>query len=299
MSLADVNRDGHTDIVFSEQEQSAQDRIGVYYNVDGSGSNWQLQILATTSGQNQDVGDVNGDGSIDILNSPHGEYTGHNPIELFLSQLVTGAPPAGEAGGPSARYEFEQTSGKTSEDISGNGHTATLIKSPVFVPGRSGQALKLNGKNQYARVNNSDALDPTTALTLSAWVEADDWKGSRHVLQKGPKKSQYSLAVEKGMLKFDLPGIGAITAPLPTTGEWHLLTATYDEATMTLYVDGVAAASAAGTGRLKVTKSPLTIGTKAPGSGAANFFHGLLDDVRVYARALSPDQVRAIFAGTG
>ncbi|CAN5498558.1 hypothetical protein BH10PLA1_BH10PLA1_01850 [soil metagenome] len=191
-----------------------------------------------------------------------------------------------------ARYLFDGSA--TDSAGSNNG---TLVNSPTFVTGHVGQALSLNGSTQAVTVANAAALNPTSAITLSSWINATDWKGNRRILQKGNIDSQYRLLAENGVLKFDLKGVGTITAALPTTGAWHLVTGTYDGAAMVLYVDGVAVASAAKSGVIATTADPLAIGMKAGSTVAGNFFKGLLDDTRIYSRALSAAEVQTLFSG--
>jgi len=99
--LADMDKNGTQDLVVAEQEQSHDpaggpytfnnDRVAVFYN-DGAG-NFTEQVLETTGGQNNVVGDVDGDGDLDILNVNHGFYGAPHPIELFVINLSGGAPP--------------------------------------------------------------------------------------------------------------------------------------------------------------------------------------------------------------
>ena len=84
--VADINGDGTKEILVFEQEQSPQERLMIDYNEGGTGQNWLVQTIGTGSGHNEDVGDENGDGSLDILNAPHGFYTGSAPISLYLNQ---------------------------------------------------------------------------------------------------------------------------------------------------------------------------------------------------------------------
>jgi VCBS repeat protein len=90
--LADMNRDGHIDIVSAEQEQSTQDRVAVFYG-DGAGNFSAPQVLSTGSGHNVWVSDVEGDGDFDILSAPHGYFGHSNPIELYVNQLSTSSVP--------------------------------------------------------------------------------------------------------------------------------------------------------------------------------------------------------------
>src|SRR5262249_34152642 len=70
LRLGDFNNDGTTDISFAEQDQSPQKRVGILFNVGGTGQNWQMQVLGTGGGHNQWVADDDGDGDLDILSSP-------------------------------------------------------------------------------------------------------------------------------------------------------------------------------------------------------------------------------------
>jgi hypothetical protein len=64
--LVDTDQNGELDVVFAEMHQSQTDRVGVYHN-QGSGQAWALEIIATTASHNIAVGDVEGDGDLDIL----------------------------------------------------------------------------------------------------------------------------------------------------------------------------------------------------------------------------------------
>ena len=83
--VADMDKNGTLDIVTAEQEQSVQERVSVFLN--GGAGNFTQQILSTASGHNHALGDVDGDGSLDILNAGHGYFGFDHPLELFLNHL--------------------------------------------------------------------------------------------------------------------------------------------------------------------------------------------------------------------
>jgi hypothetical protein len=92
LRIADVNGDGRGEILFAEQEQSSQDRVGILYNWDGAGNDWKYQILSTGSGHNLFTGDIDNDGDLDFINAPHGVYGAAHPIELYVNQRGPVAP---------------------------------------------------------------------------------------------------------------------------------------------------------------------------------------------------------------
>jgi len=184
-------------------------------------------------------------------------------------------------------------------DSAGNNDKATLVGGASFAVANqdsaSGNALKLSGTGQYAVVANTSDLNPTKAITLSAYENVSDWSGNRRILQKGSNDNQYRLLAENGRLVFDLAGVGSISASLPSAGSWHLVTGTWDGSTMTLYVDGKSVASGGRSGTISVTGDPLVIGAKNTGASvSSDNFKGLLEDVRVYNRALSAAEVAGL-----
>lgn len=90
--VADVNRDGEPDIFFGEMHQSATKRLGILYN-NGGGASWTPDILCTTGAHNIAVGDVGGDGDLDILtanwnvSAPDGA-----PINLWINNTDSTSP---------------------------------------------------------------------------------------------------------------------------------------------------------------------------------------------------------------
>ncbi len=84
IAIADMNQDGHLDIVATEQDQSPLRRVAVYYD-DGQG-NLTFQVISNAEGHNVCVGNVTGNpGELDILNSGHGYYLNAHPLQIFLN----------------------------------------------------------------------------------------------------------------------------------------------------------------------------------------------------------------------
>jgi hypothetical protein len=203
------------------------------------------------------------------------------------------------AGQPVLYYRFDEASGTTALDSSGNNNTGTLSGDAMHVQGLPGfgNGLHFNGTG-YVMANDSSSLDPTSQITVSAWINADTWANGNHrILQKSTDDSdnQYRLLVEGGALKFDITGLGtAQTTTLPSTGAWHNVTGTYDGSTIKLYVDGSLVASQAASGQIPVTNGPLFVATKNAGAPAGDHFVGTIDEVRIYARALTQAQIQLL-----
>ena len=151
-------------------------------------------------------------------------------------------------------------------------------------------ALYFDGSDEVI-IPSDSSLNPTTAITVMAWINADDWIGNRRILQKGVD-DQYRL-VEEGNLEFSLAGISGadIETPLPTTGTWHHISGTYDGSTIRLYVDGVEKASGSVSGPIQTSSTPLYIGNKPFSSYSGDFFKGIIDEVRIYNRALLHQEI--------
>jgi hypothetical protein len=213
---------------------------------------------------------------------------GTSSYSNVLPVLFRVAPP------PIAYWRFDEGSGTTAADASGHSHTGTFQGGVTWTAGRFNSAVHINGSDGVVVVNDASDLDPTSAISITAWVNADTWSGgNRRILQKGDTDNQYRLLEENGVLKFDLSGVSntPLTTALPSEGVWHHIAATYDGASMRIYIDGVLTAQQAASGAIATTTNSLYIGSKGIGGTIGNHFLGMLDDVRVYNVALPPEYI--------
>jgi SulP family sulfate permease len=86
LRIADIDGNGHPDIVFAEQDQSPTRRIGIFYNLRGDGTRWELQVLSTEGGHNIKVGRIAHDRLPSILSARHGYFDDPNPLLLFRNR---------------------------------------------------------------------------------------------------------------------------------------------------------------------------------------------------------------------
>ncbi len=188
-------------------------------------------------------------------------------------------------------YEFEEGSGSTTADESANSLTGTLTNGPTWTNGKYGKGIQFDGTNDYIDLGNSSLFNITSAVTISAWMNISNQTTSRVILNKGGANGSYELrgnqssnATYRFILNggTNLNGSGSISA-----NTWHHLAATYDGATMKVYVDGVLNNSVAYTSSINITTSSALIGS----IGSGLYFQGILDNVRIYNKALSASEV--------
>jgi hypothetical protein len=195
------------------------------------------------------------------------------------------------------RWKFDENSGLTTADSSGNNNTGSLVNGPTWVAGKVGPAalsFSAGGLQSVTAANSSSLNSPVSAITLAAWINAVDWSGNRRILQKGNSDNQYRLLAENGVLKFHLSGVDTLTAPLPPTGTWMHIAATWDGSLMTLYTNGVQRTNLPAAGSIATTSDLLAIAKKNTSGVSGDYFNGRLDDVRIYNRALSAAEVAVI-----
>jgi chitodextrinase/glucose/arabinose dehydrogenase len=194
-----------------------------------------------------------------------------------------------------AAYAFNEASGTTVADASGNGNSGTLTGA-TWAAGKYGGALNFNGASNVVVINNSSSLALTTRMTLEAWVMPTvAQSGWRTIMQK--ETDAYFLHASGGGAALAPTGGGTFNGALdyfaaPTAlavNAWSHVALTWDGSIMRLYVNGVEAANHARTGTLQSTTTPLRIGTNSP---YGEFFLGLIDEVRIYNRALSAAEIQ-------
>ncbi|WP_370944580.1 glycoside hydrolase family 2 TIM barrel-domain containing protein [Amycolatopsis sp. cg5] len=185
---------------------------------------------------------------------------------------------------------------RTTPDSSPSGILAWLTGMPSSVDGHRGKALSLSGLDDFVEVYRDRRLDEvSTALTADAWVKPAAWTGDFTVLAKG---NQYSLRMaDAKTLEFSVAGHAARAAvPADWYDNWHRVSGTFDGKTVRLLLDGAVVASADWAGTIGREHFPVNIGRNADSMqewSTTRMAHGVLDDVRVYHRALTPAELAA------
>jgi hypothetical protein len=181
--------------------------------------------------------------------------------------------------------------------------------------GHHGGAVQFGMNHGYITVPNNDTINPPN-LTLSAWVKSSYrdrvW---RRVFDKGVGEG-YDLTMGgdyngkrfRGRAYLELPHTDAhsVATEMPVRdGEWHQVVGTYDGAVAKVYVDGwLTGGQGHWAGAVPKTAYDLTIGANRsnpkPEAGEVDAsFNGMMDDVMMYNRALSADEVQALFKFQG
>ena len=162
--------------------------------------------------------------------------------------------------------------------------------------GRFGGALSFDGVNDSVLVADSNSLDLRTGMTLSAWVRPTTGGGWRTVmLKEQPGQLVYALysSTDNNRPSGHVFTNGDMALGGPTVlaaNTWSHLAVAWDGLTIRMYVNGAQVASGALAGTAAVSASPLRIGGN---SVWGEWFAGLIDEVRVYNRALSAAEIAA------
>ncbi|MDT8282132.1 MAG: LamG-like jellyroll fold domain-containing protein [Gammaproteobacteria bacterium] len=206
-------------------------------------------------------------------------------------------PPAtvGSNDGLVAAYGFEETSGSTVTDASGNGNHGTMTNAVSIANGYSGKALSFNGANAWVTVNDSPSLDLSTGMTLEAWVYPTSLTtgGKTVILKEQSGGAVYNLYATEDtdvpISSFNDGSYRVISGPTQLqANQWTHLVSTYDGQYQRLYVNGVEVAKSAQNTLIKQSDGVLRIGGN---SLWGEYFDGKIDEVRIYNRALTATEV--------
>ena len=196
-----------------------------------------------------------------------------------------------------AAYSFNEGAGTTVADVSGNNNTGSITGATWTTAGKYGNALVFNGTSARVTVPNAPSLQLTTGMTLEAWVNPSVVTSAwRDVIYKD--NDIYFL--EATSTNAGRPGGGGTfgetygTAALPVN-TWTHLAVTYDRVMVRVYVNGVQVSSLAATGAIATSTNPLTIGGN---THWGDWFQGMIDEVRIYNRALTQAEIQTDMVST-
>lgn len=187
--------------------------------------------------------------------------------------------------GLTAYYPFNGNA----EDVSGNGCPTGVLTNVQYTPQRDGdanKAISFNGTNAYLDIAKKH-FTATNRLTVAFWVNVPSASVS----------VRYFMMCSDFGVAHSPDGIGlAISVPVTnsakavvTASTWHHIAGTYDGNIISIYLDGQLAESTTHPGTIAETDDELHIGHYN-----TTYWEGKIDDVRIYSRVLTQEEIEAL-----
>ena len=195
-----------------------------------------------------------------------------------------------------ALYHFDDGSGLTTSDASGNGNTLTLVSAPGWVAGNNtrmaGSALKFSGSSDYVSIPPTCLSSVSSQITLEAWVNLSGSGETARIID------HITVATGDGFL-LDLyngqpriivgSGVAQALSALPANA-WYHIAGTYNGDSVRIYVNGVCADSAEVSASVPSNSHDVYIGID---QNYASHFTGVIDEVRIWNIARNASEIAA------
>jgi hypothetical protein len=195
-----------------------------------------------------------------------------------------------------AWYEFEGNA----RDSSANGLHGIEHGGPTYTPGVYGQAVEMDGQNDYIDCGRDPKFNITARITFAYWIKVRafdrEWNT---VFAKGDDSYRSSRADFNMYMEAAVGGTSGnyLYCVTPVNDDkWHHVACVYDGAAFVIYVDGKEDAREASTGSITVSTYNVYIGDNSGATG--RFWNGWIDDLRIYNRAFTPAEVTALLTIT-
>ncbi|KKU76274.1 MAG: hypothetical protein UY03_C0040G0002 [Parcubacteria group bacterium GW2011_GWA2_47_64] len=209
-----------------------------------------------------------------------------------------------------SHYKLDETSGTTATDSAGT-NNGTLTNSPTWTTGKLNNALNFDGTNDYVTIGDIFYSD---IFTVCAWFKSDVMTGSTGKTIVAKRNSsgitagtnEWSFSIDAGTLQFIswnsgggvTHNIGYNTALTANTWYHGCAVQSGNGNTGYVYLNGVVDASASQTSAMINSASLIQVGVRIAGSDT-RYFDGIIDDIRIYSRALTAADITQLYSYTG
>jgi hypothetical protein len=204
----------------------------------------------------------------------------------------------------------EQSRIKEEEKISAeNSGAQRAMKASTSDESSVNRVLSLDGQEDYLRVADSQSIRSfTNAITIEVWFKASSFHVEHSFINTIIRKNiadgleNFFLrirnvdgrSVVQMSIGYDIEGL---SVPYEfSTGTWYHLAGTYDGSAMTVFVNGLSIKSEKVSGTMYIDKSDLFIGKGDPEFSSGEYFHGELDEIRIWNVARSQEEIRAVMS---
>lgn len=202
-------------------------------------------------------------------------------------------------------YPFNQTAGLTTYEA-GGGWPATLVNFAdavtPWVAGRYGRGLQFDGTNDYVSIAGFNGVTGTAARTCAAWVNTTA-TNAIPVIAWGPNTAgrKWTFLVQNGTVRLEVTQGWVQGSRSVNDGQWHHVACTFSDAAgsdvtnVALYVDGTRETTLSSQDPQAIATTS-TAAAKIGGDIQGRSFNGVLDEARIYPRALSAAEMASLAA---
>ncbi len=199
-----------------------------------------------------------------------------------------------------AYWKLNELSGASAADSSGNSNNGTLTNfqfdaADGWIAGKVNNGLKFDGVNDYINAGNGASLNAITvggSYSISMWFNASDVVGSRQLFGKTISSSdRMSIYLSSSTLRanhYNGSSYLGVKSGSVSANAWYFMVYTYENGIGNLYLNAI---SQSGTSTAFTSN---TLGTRIGASlGSQYYFSGLIDEVKIYSRALTSSEIMA------
>jgi hypothetical protein len=201
-----------------------------------------------------------------------------------------------------AYLPFDEGEGNIAYDIAGNNNAT--IAGAQWSTGHIGGALSFDGIDDYASIPSSDDLDIRGSVTLCGWVKNNNDDDGQIVWRGGPLGAHdpYELHMSDSKMQFrvdlgDGNEIYTVDSLESVDDKWHFWTGIYskEKATIYLYKDGLLENTTSVFHEIEYDTSTMWNMIGAVGNGKWQHFNGTIDEIAIYRRVLSEDEILQMY----
>ena len=208
-----------------------------------------------------------------------------------------------------AKWTFDEGSGDTVHDVSGNGHHGVIQDAPAWVDGVSGNALRFDGDNDYVLVNHDGSLAGMEQLSIEVWIQLGaevtgdninilnvwgpgSWEDDAYGVGFVNSNPRWSASVSGGTS--GVQDLNNMSNTALNVGYWYHLVMVFTGDSLKLYTNGEQSFSDVTMGEpIKAITRELMIAYLDYDTNSN--FEGEIDEITLYNYALPPDTIKAHF----
>jgi len=220
-------------------------------------------------------------------------------VEINLTEAVL------NLSGLVGSWHFSEGTGNRTADSSGYGNDGTLTNFSFnadsnWTSGVEGYGLKFDGSDDYVDCGNDESLNITDEITIEAWVKISSLDKYHMIATKAPSDSSsgYELEISNtNKIRFlvgSYPDGDLIGNTILTTNTWYHIVGVYDETNLIVYLNGVNDGNLTWTANPPSNNLNVYIGQRSDLNSNYDF-NGTIDEVRIYNRALSAEEIKKSF----